>query len=502
MPRLKREEWYDLARDVDWTRSYVDEEEVFPDWMCGSGKVPREAWLRWDEPYKVSYPEYVATQRDKDTGAYSVKAALQRSKVFESLDEGWKSVAKEHYGAVALIEYLAALSELRMARFGLSPRWRNMSVYGALDEIRHTQLSLLFPHELVAKDPQYDWAQKAYFTNDWAIIAGRATFDGMMVNPSAVDVAIMLNNAFETGFTNVQFVALSSDALEAGDINFANMISTIQTDEARHAQIGAPTLDILMEHDPRRAQWLVDKTFWIAARVFSILTGPGMDYWVPLEQRRHSYKEFMQEWIVTQFERTLSDFGLKKPWYWQEFIDGLDTWHHSLQLGLWFWRPTVWWKTQGGVSKAEREWLNSKYPQWEQQWGSVWDTLIDDINAGNMEGTLPETLPWLCNLCQLPIGTAASPNNPKYPVRSYPLDHDGYTYHFCSKPCRQIWWEDRDTMYQKTMIERLLTGEIQPPTVAGILSYMGLTPEVMGDDAYKYSWAADYADRVKTKAAS
>jgi toluene monooxygenase system protein A len=119
-----------------------------------------------------------------------------------------------------------------------------------------------------------------------------------------------------------------------------------------------------------------------------------------------------------------------------------------------------------------------------------------------MEGTLPETLPWLCNLCQLPIGTAASPNNPKYPVRSYPLDHDGYTYHFCSKPCRQIWWEDRDTMYQKTMIERLLTGEIQPPTVAGILSYMGLTPEVMGDDAYKYSWAADYADRVKTKAAS
>src|SRR5436190_18240893 len=142
MPRLKREEWYDLARDLDWTFSYVDEEEVFPDWMSGSGKVPKEAWKRWDEPYKVAYPEYVATQRDKDTGAYSVKAALQRSKVFESLDEGWKSVAKEHYGAVALIEYLAALSELRMARFGLSPRWRNMSVYGALDELRHTQLSL------------------------------------------------------------------------------------------------------------------------------------------------------------------------------------------------------------------------------------------------------------------------------------------------------------------------------------------------------------------------
>jgi toluene monooxygenase system protein A len=30
-------------------------------------------------------------------------------------------------------------------------------------------------------------------------------------------------------------VALAADALESGDINFANLISSIQTDEARHA---------------------------------------------------------------------------------------------------------------------------------------------------------------------------------------------------------------------------------------------------------------------------
>jgi toluene monooxygenase system protein A len=217
-----------------------------------------------------------------------------------------------------------------------------------------------------------------------------------------------------------------------------------------------------------------------------------MDYYTPLEHRKQSYKEFMEEWIVAEFLRLIEDYGLKKPWYWEEFLAGQAPWHHSLHLGAWFWRPTVWWKPQAGVSKAERAWLQEKYPHWEEQWGRIWDTLIQNINAGNMAATLPETLPWLCNLCHLPIGTAASPHHPRYPVRSYPLTHNGYTYHFCSRPCRQIWWEDKDMLHQKTVIERLLAGEIQPPDVGGILAWIGLTPEVMGDDAYKYKWAEVY----------
>ena len=97
-----------------------------------------------------------------------------------------------------------------------------------------------------------------------------------------------------------------------------------------------------------------------------------------------------------------------------------------------------------------------------------------------------------CNLCHLPIGTAGSPRNEQYPVRTYPLRYDGRTYHFCSRPCRQIWWEDRDTLHDPTVVERLLGGEIQPPTPEGILSWMGLTPEVRGDDAYGYRWAHAY----------
>lgn len=41
------------------------------------------------------------------------------------------------------------------------------------------------------------------------------------------------------------------------------------------------------------------------------------------------------------------------------------------------------------------------------------------------------------------------------------------------------------------MIDRFLSGQIQPMTLAGGLEWMGLTPEVMGDDAYEYRWAAE-----------
>ena len=55
---------------------------------------------------------------------------------------------------------------------------------------------------------------------------------------------VVLNymSSSSTGFTNMQFLGLAADAAEAGDFTFASLISSIQTDESRHAQIGGPAL--------------------------------------------------------------------------------------------------------------------------------------------------------------------------------------------------------------------------------------------------------------------
>lgn len=487
MAVLGRLDGYDIARDTNWTPKYVAESELFPEELSSAFGLPVEAFEEYDEPYKTTYTEYVKVQREKDAGAYSVKAALERSKTFETAAPGWLSVLKSHFGAIARGEYSASGAEARMVRFGRAPGMRNMATFGMMDEIRHSQLQLFFPHQYVSKDRQFDWAFKAYDTNEWAIIAARHFFDDMMVTRGATGVALMLTFAFETGFTNMQFLGLAADAAEAGDWTFSSLISSIQTDESRHAQIGGPLVTILVKNGRKaEAQKLIDISVWRAWKLFSILTGPVMDYYTPLEHRKQSFKEFMQEWIVVQFERSLLELGLDKPWFWDDMLHEIDHQHHGMHMGVWFWRPTVWWNPAAGVSTEERAWLEEKYPGWNDTWGHCWDVITQNALDAKMEQTLPVTLPVVCNMCQLPINFTPGP---AWTVRDFPLTHEGRDYHFCSKGCQWVFEQEPDRYKgHLSLVDRFLAGHIQPPDLGGALKYMGLSPGEMGDDALKFSW--------------
>ncbi len=491
MALLNRSDWYDIARDTNWTPTYVAEQDLFPPEMSDCFDIPREKWSGYDEPYKTTYREYVKVQREKDSGAYSVKAALARMKFYEKADPGWLSILKAHYGAIAVQEYAAGMAEARMARFGKAPGMRNMATFGLMDETRHGQIQLFFPHEHVNKDRQFDWAHKAMHTNEWGAIAARHMFADMMNTRDAVSVAIMLTFAFETGFTNMQFLGLAADAAEAGDFTFANLISSIQTDEARHAQIGAPALKILIENGKKEeAQRKVDIAFWRSWRLFTVLTGPMMDYYTPLDKREKSFKEFMEEWIIGQFERNMLDLGLDKPWYWDTFLEELNDTHHGMHLGVWYWRPTVWWNPAAGASSIEREWLEEKYPGWNDTWGQCWDVITENIRSGRKDLTLPETLPVICNMTNLPIvGRPGKRPN----LRDYPLTYKGRRYHFGSEPDRWIFEQEPERYAgHLSLVDRFVTGLIQPPSMEGALQYMGLTPADMGVDAHDLDWAFDY----------
>lgn len=485
MPTLARPEWYDLARDMNWNFKYVSEEEVFPEEASRGLGIPAEAWWTWDEPYKVSYREYVRNQSIKENGVYAVKDAIARSPLFKNLDPGWKAAILAHYGAIAFAEYQAGVGEARMGRFGRAAAWRNMALYGCLDEIRHGQIQVAFPYALLSKEPRFDWAHKAYHTNEWAVIAARHLFDDMFTANDAVSTAIQLTFIFETGFTNLQFLGMAADAMEAGDVEFGALISSIQTDEARHAQQGEPTLRIMLEQGQKEeAQRLIDIMFWRSWHIFATLTGLSMDYYTPLEHRSMSFKEFMEEWIIKQFIDQFRDFGTERPWYWDIFLKELEWYHHAIHLGVWFWRPTVWWNPDAGVDAAEREWLEAKYPGWNDRFGKHWDVITENARQGNIELTYPETLPLVCNICQIPICSPSIGEPPRL------LDHNGRRYSFCSDPCKWI-FEQNPERYagHLSIVDRFLAGQIQPPTVEGVLEYMGLSADERGDDATNYAWA-------------
>src|SRR5438105_13909866 len=112
---MNRDEWYDLARDLDWTLSYVDEKQAFPDEWTGAGEIPASAWNDWDEPFRASYREYVRVQREKDAGAYAVKEAFKRARGFDRLDPGHQAAAMLHMGAVAMVEQMAGTPAGRTA---------------------------------------------------------------------------------------------------------------------------------------------------------------------------------------------------------------------------------------------------------------------------------------------------------------------------------------------------------------------------------------------------
>jgi toluene monooxygenase system protein A len=487
---LNRDDWYETSRDLDWTLSYVDRDAAFPPSWTGAQGIPDDAWQAWEEPFRVSYRDYVRIQREKESGVRAVSNAMSRAGVYEKLAPGHVASSQLHMGGVSMVEYMAVTMQSRFCRFAPSPKWRNIGVFGMLDETRHAQLCLRFSHELLPRDPRFDWAQKAFHTNEWAILAIRNLFDDIMFSADCVEASLATNLTIEHGFTNLQFVALAADAMAAGDISWSNLLSSIQTDEARHAQQGFPTLQVLMEHDPQRAQRVMDVAFWRATRLFQFLTGPAMDYYTPLDQRKMSFKEFMLEWIVNHHERVLEDYGLKKPWYWDQYMIALENGHHAAHIGMWFWRPTLFWKPTAGISKAEREWLSEKYPTWEENWGCMWDEIIANVNSGHLELTLPETLPALCSVTQLPLGSAMSRNE----LRPATSVYQGRLYHFdseISKWCFDI--EPERYAGHMTVVDRFLSGQIQPMTLAGGLDWMGLTPDVMGDDAQEYRWAAEYA---------
>lgn len=239
-----RDDYYDLANRLEWTPKYVSEEELFPVDMHGLPYLPIDVWAEtFDAPYKVTYREYVKNQREKDNKVLSVRDAGIRAELAKKLDPTYHQGAFcFHITAIPIPEYTAAVAEIRTARFGKAGEWRNLSVFGSMDEVRHAQLQALLSHDNIGLSPKFAHAHKLFWIDGWLPIAARSFFDDSITGANSIEFDLLIPFAFETGFTNLQFVAYSAMAQGAGDIVFSTATSSIQTDEARHAQIGHPVL--------------------------------------------------------------------------------------------------------------------------------------------------------------------------------------------------------------------------------------------------------------------
>jgi toluene monooxygenase system protein A len=477
----KRDEWLDLARKLEWQFSYVSEDEVYPAVQSGRPWLPHSAWKTWDEPYRTSYCEYISQQSAKEASVHAVREAVGKADDLARLPRGWLNALKLHSATLPLAEFAAVVGNLRAARFGRDSAWRTMATLGALDELRHTQIPLALMHELVRRDVQFDWTHKFYHSNNWVAIAARHFSDELLLTSSAIEFAIATNFVFETGFTNLQFVGLSALAHGVGDAMFEKMVGSIQSDEARHSQIGPPVLEVVVKADPEYAQYLLDKWFWRSWLLFAIVTGFSMDYLTPIEARTHSFKEFVEEWVVEQYLRALDEYGLSRPWYWDIFLESLDHYHHMVYASAYTYRASVWFDFVL-PGPRERGWLQQKYPRSWEAFEPVWDTITDrwrDTDPGNDFAVHGTAIIGFCDLCQLVLSNGTPRRN-----TATTLERDGRRYIFCSEPCRWI-FEKEPERYDahKDVVKRVLAGEAPANLIALLRRYFGLDYESWGKDA-------------------
>jgi toluene monooxygenase system protein A len=185
----------------------------------------------------------------------------------------------------------------------------------------------------------------------------------------------------------------------------------------------------------------------------------------------------MEEWVMDQFMKNLEEFGLDRPWFWDTFVEELDYAHHSLQLGLYRYRTTLWFDV-ASPNAAEREWLQEKYPEWRTTFEPMWDRIETAWLTGGEAATMSYALPAICNLCQLPALFMRPGGNTACTFR-----HAGRTYLFCSEPCRWIFQQQSDRFAShRSVVDRVLTGEA-PGDLLDLHAWMGLVgPADMGQD--------------------
>jgi toluene monooxygenase system protein A len=461
---------------------------LFPPLQSGTPWLQRSAWSGWDEPYRTTFAEYVSNQAEKEVAVSAVHDAIGRASDLSALDPGWLSGVKLHAATLPLAEFAAVIGNLRAARFARDSAWRSTALLGALDELRHTQIPLRIMHELVRSDAGFDWTHRFFHTNNWVAIAARHFVDELLLGTNPIEFAVATNFVFETGFTNLQFVGLSSLAHLAGDRMFEKMLQSIQTDEARHAQIGGAVLGTLVEHDRDYAQFLVDKWFWRSWLFFAVITGFSMDYLTPLASRAQSFKEFVEEWVLDQFERLLAEYGLRRPWYWEQFRAAIETYHHMVYASAYTYRASVWFDC-ALPGPAERRWLAAKYPGTWPLLEPVWERISERWRKAGpgLEWYVHGATPiGFCDLCQLVLCGGTPEKNSARTLR-----RGENKYVFCSEPCEWIFRQEPERYERhKTVVARILAGEAPANLVDLLKNYFGMAEESWGKDLAggRYPW--------------
>ena len=339
----------------------------------------------------------------------------------------------------------------------------------ALDELRHAQTQI---HTISHYNKHFNGFHDFTHWTDrvWYLSVPKSFFeDARTAGPFEFLVAIGFS--FEYVLTNLLFVPFMSGAAYNGDMATVTFGFSAQSDEARHMTLGLQIIKFILEqHEdnvPIVQKWM-DKWLWRGYKVLG-LVGMMMDYMLP--DSPMSWKEAWEVYFEENGGALFNDlarYGIKVP----DFVETCAAEKEHLSHQVW----SIFYNYTGAAAfhttipdQKKMDWLSEKYPNtFDKYYRPRYEEWRKMEEAG--ERFYTETLPMLCQTCQIPMAYTETDDFTQLAYRR--SDYNGERYNFCSDQCKKIFDDEPEKFVQAWLpVHQVFQGNCGGATLDDVLGW-------------------------------
>jgi propane 2-monooxygenase large subunit len=419
--------------DLGWTPTYVQELVKYPtDYVLN--KIPKD-------PMRQVLRSYFPMQDEKDNRVFGALDAGLRGDMFRNVEPRWIEWMKLFLAIIPFPEISAARSMAMLSHVVPGDNLQTGFATQMVDELRHSTIQMNLKKWYMENyvDPAgFDITEMA-FGKCYATTIGRQFAEGFITGDAITAANIYLTVVAETAYTNTLFVAMPSEAARNGDYALPTVFLSVQSDESRHIGNGHAILMSILDNPDNHALLERDMryAFWQNHAIVDAAIGTFVEYGTRDRNKgKESYAELWHRWIYNDYYRSymlpLEKYGIKihhedVEVAWERIVKK-DYVHYTAQFFSAGW-PVNFWRIDG-MTEADFEWFEAKYPGWYAKFGAYWENYRDLSLPNNPPSLWVDTgyvYPHRCWSCMVPCLIR----------EDFVVDEvDGELYTYCSDLCR------------------------------------------------------------------
>ena len=449
-PRKKlnlKQRYQHLTRGLEWEPSYQPREKIYPYIEYEGIKI--HDWDKWEDPFRLTMDSYWKYQGEKERKLYAIiDAFAQNNGHLNVSNERYINVLKLFIQGISPLEYAAHRGFAHAARAFPGAGPRVAAEMQSIDELRHFQTQA---HTISNYNKYYNGMHDPGHMHGrvWYLSVPKSFFDDAMTS-GPFEFMVATGFAFEYVLTNLLFVPFMSGAAYNGDMATVNFGFSAQSDESRHMTLGLEVIKFLLEQDPDNlpiVQGWLDKWCWRGTRLLSLVAAM-MDYMLPKKVMSwgEAWEMYVEENGGALF-KDLARYGITMPECLKTASIEKEHISHQTWATLYTYGAAAAFHTWV-PSPQEMDWQSEKYPNtFDKYYRPRFEHWAEREKAG--ERFYNQTLPMLCQVCQIPMFFTEPGDPTKICYRE--TDYKENKYHTCSDHCKKIFDHEPEKYVQAWM---------------------------------------------------